>query len=239
MLLALFALDAPPVYRVYLPVVIAPQPYKGLALADAYHAGDVDSLGASWWYDWTPTGGVPMLWSGRPSTQLPATYSGWILVLNEPNVTTQANVTPAEAVRRLAVIRAYYPRARLLCCGVSIWAGDWMREFWQLGGRPDAWHVHAYTESYITPDYIKRELTRMHALTGGAYWVTEYGSPEGDLEDFQEVTRWFEAQPWIERIAAYTNRQPDDVPWAIGDGVEMVNHDGSLSPIGEWYSCFR
>jgi hypothetical protein len=230
--------NVPPPHYVYIPLVITPLQYKGLALADPLHPGDIDALGASWWYDWTPTGGVPMLWSGRPSTDIPQHYAGYILVLNEPNLSSQANVTPYEAVKRLAILRAYYPDARLLCCGVSIWAGDWMREFWQLGGRPDAWHVHAYTESYITPDYVKRDLTAWHNLTGGDYWVTEYGSPAGSLVDFRAVTEWFMAQQWIKRIAAYTNRQPDGVPWAIGEGVEMVNPDGALSPIGEWYSAY-
>lgn len=219
----------------YLPLIMQPAVYKGLALADASHPEDLELLGAEWWYDWTPTGQVPMLWSGKPSVSLPAHYSGVVLVLNEPNVESQANVTPAEAVRRLAALRAYYPRAKLYCCGVSIWASDWTMEFWRLGGRPDGWHVHAYTEAYITPQYIARELSAWHGVTGGEYWVTEYGSPSGSLSDFQAVTSWFERQPWIARVAAYTNRQPLGVSWAIGEGVEMVT-DGELSEIGAYYA---
>lgn len=222
--------------HVYLPMILQSPDYKGLALADPYHSGDLDLLRAEWWYDWTATGQTPMLWSGKPSTSLPQNYRGYVLVLNEPNVEIQSNVTPAEAVRRMAILRAYYPNAKLLCCGVSVWAGSWMTEFWRLGGRPDGWHVHAYIEAYITPQYIARELNAWHAMTGGEYWVSEYGSPEGSLEDFATVTEWFEGQSWIVRVAAYTNRQPIGVPWAIGPGVEMVNDNGDLSPIGAYYS---
>ena len=239
-IMAVLVLSAPtpPPYRVYVPLAIAPLQYKGLALADPLHPGDIDTLGASWWYDWTATGQTPMLWSGNPSTLIPQNYTGYILVLNEPNVATQANVTPTEAVKRLAILRAYYPDARLVCCGASVWAYGWMSAFWQAGGRPDAWHVHAYTEAYITPTYVATELTRMHDMTGGDYWITEYGSPAGSLADFETVTRWFWSQPWITRVAAYTNRQPEGVPWAIGEGVEMVGPDGSLSPIGDWYAAY-
>ena len=73
-------------------------------------------------------------------------------------------------------------------------------------------------------------------LTGGEYWVTEYGSPAGSLRDFQAVTTWFEGKPWIVRIAPFTNRQPDGVSWSLAPGVEMVNPDGSLAPIGAWYA---
>lgn len=223
-------------YTIFLPLVLASRLYYGLAVADVTHYDDAARLGATWSYDWTPSGDVPMLWSGKPSSLIPAEYTGWILVLNEPNVTTQANLSPSEAVNRLNNLRAYYPRARLICCGASVWAWDWMKAFWDSGGRPDAWHMHAYTESVITPAVVAQELTRMHQLTGGEYWITEYGSPAGNLSHFQQVTQWFEAQSWIVRIAPYTNRQPDGVSWALDPGVEMVNPDGSLTPIGAWYA---
>lgn len=58
----------------------------------------------------------------------------------------------------------------------------------------------------------------------------------GNLVEFRTVTEWFQSQDWIERIAAYTNRQPDNVPWGIDKRVEMVRADNSLSEIGEYYA---
>jgi hypothetical protein len=228
--------------RVFLPsIMMGDEPFKGLAIADMDHFDDIYVLGGEWWYDWTSpldlySAKVPMLWSGLPSTNIPSDYTGWILAMNEPNVSTQLNITPSEAVSRLNALRTSYPYAKILCCGVSIWAGDWTEDFWDLGGRPDAWHVHAYTEEWITPTFVQSELTEWHTLTGGDYWISEFGSPAGSLSDFQAVMTWFEQQSWITRVSAYTNRQPEGAPWAIGEGVEMVNDDGTLTPIGEWYA---
>jgi hypothetical protein len=221
-------------WRYYLPLVAAYEPYKGLALADGAHPEDIDALGAEWWYDWTPTGGVPMLWRGNPSPDIQSNYEGWILVFNEPNLPNQSNLSPQEAARRLQVVRDYYPRARLICCGLSVWATDWLGEFLIQGVWPDAWHVHAYTESWITPQVAQGYLYTQHMMTGGEYWVTEFGSSAGSLRDFQAMALFFERQPWITRIAAFTNRQPPG-EWNIGAGVEMVTDDG-LSPIGAYYS---
>jgi hypothetical protein len=227
-------------WLIFLPLILAPvPPYHGLALADTAHPEDVQALGAEWFYNWGATADnvpitaefVPMLWRGNPSPYIQSDYDGWLLVFNEPNLTTQSNLSPTEAVIRFNALRAYYPRARLICCGVSIWAGAWQREFYALGGRPDAWHVHTYIEQWVTVGYIQSELTALHALTGGDYWVTEYGSMDGNLHDFKEITEWFEGQPWIARIAAYT-KGDSAASWAIG--VELVNDDGSLTPIGAW-----
>jgi hypothetical protein len=235
----LFCQPSPPDgWRYFLPLVAAAQPYKGLAFADPAHAGDLDALGVSWWYDWTPTGDVPMLWRGNPSKDIPRNYAGWILVFNEPNLVNQSNLPPAEAARRLQAVREYYPKAKLLCCGLSVWATDWLGEFLIQGVWPDAWHVHAYTEAWISPAIAQDFLYTHQVMTGGTYWITEYGSPGGSLRDFKTMTRWFEQQEWIERIAAYTNRQPPGA-WNIGQGVEMVKPDGSLTEIGAYYQSFR
>ncbi len=232
-------------YRTYLPTIRAgAAPYYGLVIADPTQPQDVAALGASWVYDWRDVPitdynnaeYVPMLWSGKPSDRVPGNYEGDLLIFNEPNVETQCNLSPSQALVRLNALRVAYPKARLICCGASVWAWEWMREFWELGGRPDAWHVHAYTEAWVTPAVVAKELTRMHNLTGGEYWITEYGSPTGCLDDFGKVTRWLKAQPWITRIAPYTNRQPAGQPWTIGAGVELVGEDGRLTEIGEYYA---
>ena len=224
-------------YKTFLPLVTKTpeRTYYGLALADPSHPEDVLTLRAEWNYDWTPTGQVPMLWGGNPSDAIPGDYTGDLLFLNEPNLETQSNVTPDEAVAKLAVVRAAYPRARIIGCGVSVWATGWVYYFLRAGGVVDAWHVHAYTEEWITPAVAQNYLMQHHLQTGGEYWITEYGSPAGSLNDFRSMTEWFMRQPWITRIAAYTNRQPEGVPWAIGKGCDMVRADGTLNPIGEYY----
>lgn len=224
----MIATDTPPA-----PVA---RPYKGLAFADPTHPEDLAALNVSWWYDWTPTGQVPMLWGGSISTAIQPDYAGDLLVLNEPNLTTQASLTPQAAAARVATVRAWYPNARLIAAGASVFATSWVEQFVKAGGHADAWHVHAYTELWITPPVAQTYVEIHHNITGGEYWITEYGSPDGSLADFANMSEWFMRQPWITRIAAYTNRQPDGVPWGIGAGCDMVRADGSLTPIGEYYS---
>lgn len=38
--------------RVYLPLIIQPHAYKGLAIADMSHFDDMYTFNSSWWYDW-------------------------------------------------------------------------------------------------------------------------------------------------------------------------------------------
>ena len=222
-------------YHLYIPHVETPQPYFGLAMA-TNAPGDLDALGVDWHYTWTAGSDPPMLWAGEISPIVPRDYEGEILFLNEPNVQIQANVAPEEAARRLGLAQLYYPRAKILCCGVSVFAVEWVRRFWLAGGRPDGWHVHAYIESWITPEVAQSYLSQQHQITGGEYWITEYGSMAGDLAEFSSMTEWFMAQPWITRIAPYTNREPDGQWWSIGDGVELVAGNGTLTEIGAYYA---
>lgn len=239
---------------VFLPLVVTPpvaQPdytilqgqYFGLGMAVPSQT-DAGLLGVGWYYNWLPERRgkdpnmpyVPMLWDGHVSSKIPQDYSDWILILNEPNLAAQSNVSPQEAMRRLTAAREYYPNAKLVCCGVNASALNWTREFLAAGAaRPDAWHVHAYTMGNEPPSVAQDYVKRQHALTGGNYWITEYGAPEGQVDWFKQMTEFFLTQSYVVRVAAYTNRQPDNVSWALEPGVEMVNDDGTLTPMGVYY----
>lgn len=223
-------------YRVFIPAVVSAEPRFGIAMASPGFRGDLETIGAQWSYTWTDKSDPPLLKFGNISPNIPPDYDGYILFLNEPNVSIQANLSPDEAARRFEIARAYYPDAEILCCGVSVFAVDWIREFYETGARPDGWHVHAYTESWITPAVAQRMLLAQYKITGGYYWVTEYGSPAGSLSDFSAMTEFFIGTDWISRIAAYTNREPIGEWWSIGQGVNLVNADGTLTPIGEYYA---
>lgn len=222
--------------KVYLPLIQKQSdPFKGLAYIPNKNK-DLDTLKIEWWYVWGPTGQIPMLREGLPDSKVPSNYSGYILVLNEPNVSIQTNISPKEAVIRLTDLRKAYPNAKLVCCGASVFAMQWMKDFWNMGGRPDEWHIHSYIEYWVTPKMAQSMISEMHKMTGGNYWITEYGSPAGKLNDFVAITEFFCDTPWITRIAAYTNKQPSNEWWSIGSGVNMIKDDGTMTEIGEYYS---
>jgi len=99
---------------------ITKSPKRGLAY-NLTNAADLDTLksGVSWWYNWsistnTPSDYyskynmefIPMLWGGNTSSNdmtlvenfiLSHTEIKYLLVMNEPNLTDQANRTPGQA----------------------------------------------------------------------------------------------------------------------------------------------
>jgi hypothetical protein len=239
---------------IFLPMVVQaePQPapqsarvsFYGLAAA-SQPASDIELLGADWFHAWQvknpyPTSRaqfVPMLWDGLPSDSLSSSYAGVILVGNEPDNPNQLNISPEEMARRLAVTRKRYPKARLLCCGTLSYHPDYVRAFIAAGGRPDGWQLHAYIEGPFSADDIIAQLTTLHQVTGGPAWITEFSALDGDVEQFAKLTTWMEQQPWIERIAPYTNRQPNTGQWwEIDQRVNLVSPQGTLTALGAYYA---
>ncbi len=236
-------------YRIFIPHIAkaASTPYFGLALA-VDEPADLARLHSTWYYNWSDQGTnnaveyVPMAYSGK-TNRLQRGYNGYLLVFNEPNLPPPngCNLTPQEAAARYGQLRMDFPDAKMVVGGWSVFAKDWARDFVnELKAQdiplPERWHVHAYTEEWITPAKAKEFLLYYQNLTGGTYWITEFGSPAGKLDDFKSMTTWFSEQTWIERVAAYTNRQPGNAAWAIGAGVELVKDDATLTNIGAYYA---
>jgi hypothetical protein len=237
-------------FIIYLPYVETSQPQAliqpryGLAMA-VVACADLSALNVDLYHTWGPRSScsgadfVPMLWSGLPEESLDPGYSGWILVMNEPDNPRQLNISPAEAASRMATTRAHYPNAELLCCGTLSYHPDWLAEFVSYGQLPDLWHYHAFVEGPYSVADIQAQLAQLHAITGGDVWITEYAVMDGDLADFQALTEWMSAQPWITVIMPYTNRQVNGEWWAIDPRVELVSPEGGLTPTGAWFRDFR
>ena len=238
-------------YKVYVPSVSrsGSPAYFGLAMA-VDQPDDLTILNVTWFYNWTDNPktsiqgipSVPMAYTGR-TNRLDHEYNGWLLVFNEPNNIAPygCDLDPVEAAKRYVQLRSDLPNAKLVVGGWSVFARDWIQGFvneLKAAGEPlpQYWHAHAYTEAWITPEIAQAYLREYHQLTGGTYWITEYGSPEGSLEDFQKMTAWFQNQNWIERVSAYTNRQPDSAGWAIGTGVELMAEGLETTPIGDYFA---
>jgi len=232
--------DAKPqtVYKNYVSMVTQPiQPYYGLAMA-VPNNWDLLDLGVGWWYVWGPTGNVPMLWAGDYSSSIPSNYSGWILFLNEPNEDSQSDMSPSEAITKLIARKLDYPSAKFICCGISNNGALWHEVFYAIGGRPDAWSVHNYVSgTNPTAATLIAQNDYLHNITGGDYWITEYGSMNGVLSEFTQLTESYKQRSWIKRIAPYTNRQPHTgEPWELPSGVELYNYQtGVIKEIGSYY----
>jgi hypothetical protein len=245
--------------KIFIPIISQAGPLvearagTGVPLERDIPAADLPSMGVRWYYNWyksSPTAAslaglgiqfVPMSYAGE-DPELPADYSGYLLVFNEPDVSGQANLTPSQAADRYLALAAGYPKARLVVGGVSAWLewGGWytcldeqghyiqswtscfLKEFERRGVpqlKPQYWHAHAYLNEglagygYLTPERARATLEGLHAKTGGTYWVTEYAEVHGDTAVFCDFTGWMKAQTWIARYAPFASRVTGSEAW--------------------------
>lgn len=229
----------------------SPASKKGLAWAHSEFAQDYDALNVSWWYDWGTTpahmsykpGYIPMSFAGQ-MVSLPADYSGYLLVFNEPNNSAPygSHLDPAEAAKRYLQLRQAFPQAKLVVGGISIWAIGWLQSFYaavqQQDGRaptPAAIAVHSYIEDWITVNEALRRLNEIHDFVQRPIWVTEFGACDGTANTMYQLVNFFENTTWVERYSAFTNRQQGTEPWAICSGTNLFSWNGQITAAGLVY----
>lgn len=230
------------------------------------------SPGVSWWYAWglRPNAAlpsdhatrygmdfIPMLWNGnfndadveawlraRPSIQ-------YLLLLNEPNLTDQANLTPTQAAQLWPRYEALAAKTGVRLVGPAITWGTmanfadpvvWMDAFYAAyraasGGRDpriDYLAFHWY-------DYGLKD--QLDALTkyGKPFWVTEFANwhngagPHIDTEAKQiaqmtELVALCEARADVFRYAWFTGRWNNDV-----HHTSLLGANGELTALGRHY----
>ena len=229
---------------------------KGLAMAGG-HPEDLDALGCDWWYAWgcnrnslSDPRYIPMS-RNFEMVDLPADYSGYLLVGNEPNVREPygANIKVNPALCRYTKLVEAYPHAKMVVTGVSYWdiitSEPWIKAFRdQLADyglpKPYGYHLHGYqrvsTADWNLTTHIEAWWAKMHDWVGLPIWITEYGALSGGTAGLMKLTEWIKLQPYIERYAAFTNRSTSADPWSIGDGVNLVDQQGHLTPSGVYYA---
>lgn len=230
---------------------------KGIALVEPY-LQDLDSIGATWYYTWshlpapkTDERYIPMSYYGLFDDNLPVDYDEFVLFLNEPNNPAPygAGITPTLAAERYAAFVQARPQAKLVVGNTSAWATTWMLDFIIAVKSynvplPEYVGVHCYVEEWITADtcnfYI--EQNRMMWKSNAGYipemWITEFADTTGDTESFAALMDVIQGKSYITRFAYFTNRYDPEAAY-IPDGwydFNLINYDGSLSPIGLIYA---
>jgi hypothetical protein len=231
------------------PLVQAPDDRRGLAMA-LPRLDDAAELGVAWYYTWqwcTDPGCVPMVYK----MEAPAACAPIILVGNEPNAIQPSGwpVSPTLAAERVRAIEVQCPQSKLVVGNVAAddwsrvggWGSgrDWLRAFLaayaQYARRNfhQTLGVHCYSQANAS--YCLDRLSELRAVYAGPMWVTEFGILSGSPAEFGAVLRYVSA--YFDRFAAYTNRQPHTGQgWELTSGVEMVNGNGSLTPVGDVYA---
>ncbi len=243
-------------------VTISKSPKRGLSY-NLTEAADFDTLksGVSWWYNWyfntgAPEGYydeysmefIPMLWGGNTSSADRAQARAFILdhpeieyllVMNEPNLTDQANRTPTQAVADWLIYEQFLfdlannDGRELKLVGPAMNWGTlpgfsdpvvWLDDFYTVyqstqgrGPRIDYLAFHWY-------DYgLAQQLDRLQKY-GKQIWITEMANWNPNIDSYSK-----QIIQMTEMVAICESR--DDVfryAWFIGRGGYPDNHHSYL-----------
>jgi hypothetical protein len=231
------------------------------------------SGGVSWWYNWstTPNPGLPataaadaamdylpMLWNGNFTASSVqawlAAHPGvhWLLVMNEPNLTGQSNLTPQAAAAIWPRYEALASAANVQVVGPQITWGTmpnfqdpvvWLDAFYAAyrganGGRDphiDALGFHWY-------DYgLAGQLDRLTKY-GKPFWVTEFSNWHAQNDGAQidslakqktqltELVSVCEGRADVIRYAWFTGRVSPDPHFD-----SLLAADGKVTELGQLY----
>jgi hypothetical protein len=248
---------------------------RGIAY-DLVDPADLDTLkgGVSWWYNWyfkTSAGTdyytkyqmefIPMLWGGNTSDAdiiqvknfiLSHSEIKYLLVMNEPNLTDQANRTPAQAaadwIKYETVINELSAQQRTVYLVGPAMTWGTMTNYWD----PLVW-LDAFIEAYRTAnggrdpqiDYLafhwydyglESQLDRLKKY-GKKIWITEMANWNPQINSYEK-----QAQQMQQMVSICESR--DDVfryAWFIGRGAEdrytnLFNASpGDLNDLGKLY----
>jgi hypothetical protein len=185
--------------------------------------------GITWCHSWntwyTPKDGVervPMLWGldrympdgkymdylDNALQQIPTSYSGWFIFVNEPTLTGQSNLTPNTAAWLFRVACEHWPNAKFTSPQVTIWhphrsdqweiAQNWLGAWWHNIGYHNLQHrVRAWAWHNYDPDPAQHILRtqrwggwvmgQVKPLEG---WVTEWAC--GGEQNNYWVSSWLD-----------------------------------------------
>lgn len=198
---------------------------KGVGLAESrFGATQLDSLGVFWYYSWGPTTDilsnkvfVPMCFSLNTIPRL--TPAGTLLGFNEPDLTSQSNISVSAALANWPSLVAKSTRLGSPATAKNpTTAGSWLEQFMSSNPKVDFICVHWYkgTNSTLFINDMKAIINKWRK----PIWVTEFApqtvssstaSPtkysQAQVNAFiNTVVRWMETEPMVERYAWHDSK---------------------------------
>jgi hypothetical protein len=231
------------------------------------------SPGVSWWYNWSPRPNAsvpadysaryamdfyPMLWNGNFNAgdvmSFLAAHPGikHILVLNEPNLVDQANMTPQQAAQLWPQFEAIATQANVKIVGPAITWGtmpgyqdpvQWLDAFYAAyraanGNRdPQIDYLAFHWYDYGLAGQLDR-LTKYQK----PFWITEFANWHSQLDGAQidtlakqqaqmtDMVATCESRADVFRYAWFTGRLSPD-----GHFTSLLSSDGQLTELGTTY----
>ena len=237
--------------------------FKGFA-GDPTACADMQHLGVSWYYNWkqTPSSGcastgipfVPMIWGHSNEVSASAISSavssfvskgyGYVLGFNEPDNSTQSNITVATAVSlwssfNNSAIQLGTPGTQANSTGQS-----WFTSFMGSVNGSTTLHadfiaIHWYGWNAGSCDAAASQFESYIKYAEGfsgnrPIWITEWGCLNNSAPDAQTVLNFYKGALAVfakhPRVARYSW-----FPWSTNN--ELVNSDGTLTALGDAYAA--
>ena len=226
-----------------------------------YNWGNAPTDNAATWFDADEMDFCPMCWSGSYSADRIRQYvaahpkTKYLLAFNEPNLTDQANMTPAQAAAVWPPVVALAKELNLKLVSPAMNYGTlagysdpvkWLDDFFAQPGVSiddiDAISVHCYMASASSVwNYIEkfRKYNKPIWLTEFCAWDPVPGSVDTQMDYLCGVLNYLEQSPLVERYAWFIPRQNgkkvDSPPY-----MQLLTHDApaDLTPLGQMYCYF-
>jgi hypothetical protein len=182
-------------------------------------------------------GFIPTIWSPRKIGRPVSTARGALFTFNEPDMASQANTTPAEAVEAWPELVACYPNHSLIAPTISQFGIEWLVEWMALMEEARlhrsvhglSWNIYG---TLGEAENMAWKVTDMGAAWGLDLYVNkEFNFP--DLNDVLAYSRFCE----LRRIAYawFVMRVPPERRTDRAYGFPLVEEDGTLTEHGRLY----
>ncbi|KKY23949.1 putative uncharacterized serine-rich protein [Phaeomoniella chlamydospora] len=186
---------------------------------------------------WSDATDLTSVWSSNVASLGGSSATPYILGFNEPDLSTQANMTVSEAVSAwLTYIeplssQGYKLGAPAVTNGGSPMGLTWLSSFLEQCSTCtiDFIPIHWY-DSATNFYYFKAYMQEAHQVAGDdrPLWITEfqaYGSEDEQITFLETVMPWLDSLTWIQRYAWFGVFQDN-----------LVSADGSvMTPLGQVY----
>jgi hypothetical protein len=230
----------------------------GIALNTARLA----NINAVWYYDWSYSGIYPqdqqydfvhMVWTGSylATDPVPTPPYAHILGFNEPDGSTQANMTPAQAIADWPAVIARGTFVVSPATGQSPISGNypegssnpsWLSQFMSTNPKVDAIAVHSYG---CDAAHLQTLLTDIYNKWGKPIWLTEFACETGseaegngshpsqaDVDAFiGNIKPFLDNTTWIQRYAWHDSKVGTSALFTI-DSTGKDETSSTLSETG-------
>lgn len=211
----------------------------------------------SWGYDWSSNPPkctietIPMIWGANIPTAVGGN-SRWVMGFNEPDLPSQSNISPTDAVVLWEQVEQNFPDKLLVSPAPSDQHPEWLVNFRnayiQKNNRPprlDALAIHCYFFTAVECESLVQKYEGYAQSWGiGQIWVSEFSFMTQNIRTQDQAweqdsifIQWMDNERLVGRYAFFASRIWETEPWAFPAGwnTSLLNMDGSLTFWGLHY----